>query len=820
MGTRQCIIHGHFYQPPRENPWLNTIEVQSSAAPAHDWNERVCDECYRPNAGSRMLDAHGMILGIYNNYRSLSFNFGPTLLRWLEEKHPVVVERILAADRESVARLEGHGNAIAQVYNHLIMPLASRRDQLTQIRWAKTFFKSRFGRDPEGMWLAETAINMETVYCLIEEGIRFVVLSPLQAEGYGQIDKWGNWTSAAQIPIDTRRPYRLFAHDRQWRRTQGWVDVFFFDESLSRAVSFDGVLNNSQTLADRIGFSFNPSTNDDQVCVIATDGETFGHHKAFGDMCLAFFFAKIAGERGIEPVNFGYYLSRHTPAFEVKLKNMFDTGTAWSCSHGTGRWSRDCGCQTGGKPGWNQKWRAPLRRAMETAQRHVDRAFEETLKPLVAEPWRLRDDFRIVDGTTRYTQIAGLLQEYGATEKNALANAEQVARLLQAQKYMLFSFTSCAWFFSDVGGIETVQNMRYAARAMQLGLQGTAREEAFMAFLAELKEAQSNLKGETGATLFEKQVMPELRHLEKLCFYAVCSAVLAENRIEFITIYGYIIHLNPLPGHSRGRDSNHMFLVSIINQAMGEVAEFAVFVVKEPGGHLSGHLLPSDAASQQGFDAGSVNNWTSHPACCTLRLIDLFQEMRLQMTGDFVAQIIEDGKCREWLINNMQVLVSLADLNGELPIYLLGPATYALNNQWNHTLSLLDNEGMEDAVMTNLLDLHAKIRKMNVTIDFSESVRILETHIRDEFGYLAADLTPARCDRIRYMLNIVDRFKIPVGKRQMEDTFHDLLSHQIADLYETYRRAETKPPDQKTMLLLLLSFARRMNFNTDRFQLD
>jgi alpha-amylase/alpha-mannosidase (GH57 family) len=820
MGTRHCIIHGHFYQPPRENPWLNVIEVQKSAAPAHDWNERVYDECYRPNASSRILDANGMIVGIYNNYRNLSFNIGPTLLRWLEEKHPVVVEHILAADRESVTRLDGHGNAIAQVYNHIIMPLASRRDQLTQIRWAKAFFKSRFGRDPEGMWLAETAINMETVYCLIEEGIRFIVLSPLQAEGYGQIDKWGNWTATSQQPIDTHRPYRLFAHDRQWRRMQGSVDVFFFDEPLSRAVSFDGVLNNSQTLADRIGFAFGPTVNDDQVVVIATDGETFGHHKAFGDMCLAFFFEKIAAQRGVVPVNFGYYLSRHAPAFEVKLKNMFDTGTAWSCVHGTGRWSRDCGCQTGGKTGWNQKWRTPLRRAMETAQRHVDRAFEEALKPVVDDPWKLRDDFCVVEGTTRYTQIAELLQAYGATEKNALANAQQVTRLLQAQKYMLFAFTSCAWFFSDISGIETVQNLRYAARALQLGLEGQAREEATKAYIAELQTAQSNLKGETGATIFAKQVAAEMRHLEKLSFYAVCSTILAENRTDFITIYGYIIHLSPLPGESRGRDPNRLFLVSIVNQAMGEVAEFAVLLLNDPGRHLSGHLLPAEAISKAGFDKWTPGAWSSHPLCYSLRLIDLFEEMRLQMTSGFVAQIIEDAKCREWLANNIKVLVSLADLNGELPSYLQGPATYALNNQWNHTIALLANEGMEDTVMTNLLEMHKKIEKMKVTIDFSESVAILETRVRDEFGHLALDLTPARCDRIRYMLNIIDRFEIPVSKRQMEDSFFELLTHQITELYENYRRAEVKTSDQKTMLLLLLSFARRMNFNTDRFQFE
>jgi alpha-amylase/alpha-mannosidase (GH57 family) len=817
MAKRYCIIHGHFYQPPRENPWLNVVEIQPSAAPAHDWNERVYSECYRPNGSSRILDANGMIVSIYNNYRNLSFNFGPTLFRWLEEKHPVVAHRIIDADQESATRLDGHGNALAQVYNHIIMPLASRRDQLTQIRWARAFFKSRFGRDPEGIWLAETAINMETVTCLIEEQIKFVVLSPLQAEGFGQIDRWGDWISTAQRPIDTRRPYRLFAHDRQGKRLEGYVDVFFFDEALSRAVSFEGVLNNSQTLADRIGFCYSPNTGDDEVVVIATDGETFGHHKAFGDMCLAYYFAAIARERGYEPVNFGFYLAHHQPTFEVKLKNMFDKGTAWSCSHGTGRWYQDCGCETGGKPGWNQKWRGPLRQALEALQQRIDEAYLAKLGRLVTDPWRLRDEFITIEGPSRTTQVELLLKKFGAGEMISVTDAPLVMRLLQAQKYMLFSFTSCGWFFCDITGIETVQNLQYAARAMQLGLDESDRATVCATFCDMLQSAVSNIKGETGATIFKHQVLPNLHHAEKLCFYAVCSVILSEKHNDFISIYGSMINISAVPSETRGRETLRIYLVSIVNRTTGEDLQFSACIVTEPGGHLLGHLLPFDVTTATGFDVWTLASWTSNAACRIQRLGDLFEEMRLQMSTGLVAQIVEDSKIREWLTDNVQVLVSLADLNAALPACLQGPATYAINNQWNNTLSLLNNEGMEDAVFTNLLGLWKKIQVMKLTIDFSQSVQILETRIRTEFAHLTRDLTPQRCDRIRYMLNIVDRFEIPLGKQQMEDAFYSLLSNQITVLYEEYKREKNRNSDQKTMLLLLLSFARRMNFNTDRF---
>ena len=313
---------------PRENPWINRIERQPSASPHHDWNERIYDQCYRPNAYSRLLDSKGMIVDIYNNYLSMSFNFGPTLFSWLEQFHPVTARRIIESDAESCRRFGGHGNAIAQVYNHIIMPLASRRDQFTQIRWSKHFFQKRFGRDPEGMWLAETAINMETVNCLIEENIKFVILSPSQAECFRPMQENAQWISTVSHGIDTRRTYRIFPRNRDGQRLPGHLDVFFFDEGLSKEVSFGALLKDAHILGNKLRSCYDESSVTDQVVTIATDGETFGHHKPFGDMCLAYFFKNVASKSDMVPVNFGYFLEKNPPQYEVNLKDSFGEGTA------------------------------------------------------------------------------------------------------------------------------------------------------------------------------------------------------------------------------------------------------------------------------------------------------------------------------------------------------------------------------------------------------------------------------------------------------------------------------------------------------------
>ncbi|MCY7320948.1 MAG: glycoside hydrolase, partial [Phormidesmis sp. CAN_BIN36] len=337
-------VHGHFYQPPRENPYLDAIERQPSAAPFHNWNERIHHECYRPNAFARVLNDHGDIVKIVNNFEYLSFNIGPTLMSWIERYDLEVYQRILDADRKSCDRLNGHGNAIAQAYNHMILPLANQRDKQTQIRWGKADFRSHFGRDPEGMWLAETAVDEATVTALIAEGIQFIILAPSQAQRCRPLDEPNlPWNEVGGGQIDTTRPYRCFLKKGYDRTSDpcnlesdpaSYLDIFFYDGPISRDMGFDSALSSSHNLASRLGQAVRGDHRPAQLIAVATDGETFGHHKAGTEKCLAYAFDQEFPHRGWTVTNFAHYLSLTPPTWEVELKPV----TAWSCAHGVDRW--------------------------------------------------------------------------------------------------------------------------------------------------------------------------------------------------------------------------------------------------------------------------------------------------------------------------------------------------------------------------------------------------------------------------------------------------------------------------------------------------
>lgn len=462
-------IHGHFYQPPRENPWTGLIENQPSAKPFHDWNERIASECYSPNSASRILSPNGRIVEIVNNYDFMSFNMGPTLMGWIRTNTPDTYRRIQEADKRSQERLNGHGNAIAQVYNHIIMPLASEQDKRTQIHWGIEDFKFHFGRMPEAMWLAETAINLETVVELIRAGIKFTILSPTQADSFR---KFGDtdWTGCSNTDIDTTRPYRIYPRDKEGNLVcDGYLDVFFYNPWLSSAVGFEHLLRDAGTFGKRITDAWDAKREEPQLVSIGTDGESYGHHEPFGDMCAAWLYNRYAPEHNMVPVNYGWYLEKFPPMHEVLLKNFHSEGCAWSCAHGVGRWYRDCGCSTGGGPDWNQKWRGPLRDAFNHLKKLADKIFiGEFSRYSKIDPWDARNLYI-------QTLVAPENQERRKQFiKDTLLHPdkeEEVAkamRLLEIQKFCLFSFTSCGWFFNDIEGLEPVQNMRYALRAMEL----------------------------------------------------------------------------------------------------------------------------------------------------------------------------------------------------------------------------------------------------------------------------------------------------------------------------------------------------------------
>lgn len=476
-------VHGHFYQPPRENPYLDAIERQPGAAPFHDWNERIDYECYRQNAVARIFNDRGELVGIVNNYEYLSFNIGPTLMSWLERHDAEVYQRILEADRKSCDRLNGHGNAIAQVYNHIIMPLASDRDKYTQIRWGKEDFHSRFGREPEGMWLAETAVDYTTLEALIDEGIKFIVLAPSQAERCRLMptneQPVSQWHEVGGGQIDPTRPYRCFLKTSKDKPDPRYIDIFFYDGPISRDMGFNEVLNSSHHLAGRLGLAIHGDRRQSQLISVATDGETFGHHKRDTEKCLAYAFTQEFPRRGWTVTNFAHYLSLSPPAWEVELKPV----TAWSCFHGVERWQEDCGCGGGG--GWHQKWRRPLRTALDWLRDRLIEIYDNVGSRLLRDPLLARDEYIQVIRDRSPENVDRFLARH---QTHPLTPSEQVdaLRLLEMQRHALLMYTSCGWFFDEISRVEGVQILRYAARAIELAadVASVHLEKDFVALLA------------------------------------------------------------------------------------------------------------------------------------------------------------------------------------------------------------------------------------------------------------------------------------------------------------------------------------------------
>jgi alpha-amylase/alpha-mannosidase (GH57 family) len=439
-------VHGHFYQPPRENPYLGTIERQPSAAPFHNWNERIYHECYRPNAFARVLNDRSELVGIVNNYEYLSFNIGATLMNWLEGYDKSVYHKIIEADRKSCQRLNGHGNAIAQVYNHVIMPLANERDKYTQIRWGKEDFRSHFGRDPEGMWLAETAVDYATLKALVAEGIKFIILAPSQAQRCRPLATEENpdpqWGDVGSGEIDPTRPYRCYLNGEGKANSseRPYIDIFFYDGPISNDMGFSDVLNSSHNLVARLGQAVRNDERPTQMISVATDGETFGHHKGGTEKCLAYAFSVEFAQQNWTVTNFAHYLSISPPSWEVELKSV----TAWSCCHGVARWQDDCGCGGGG--GWHQQWRRPLRESLNWLRDKLAEVYEDVGRHFFLDVWTARDEYIRVMRDRSSANVNHFLREHQAGELSEMEKVDAL-RLLEMQRHSLLMFTSCGWFF-------------------------------------------------------------------------------------------------------------------------------------------------------------------------------------------------------------------------------------------------------------------------------------------------------------------------------------------------------------------------------------
>ncbi|MGZ5477303.1 MAG: DUF3536 domain-containing protein [Thermoanaerobaculia bacterium] len=584
--TRFICIHGHFYQPPRENPWLEAVETQDSAAPYHDWNERITAECYEPNATARILDDEDLIVQIVNNYASISFNFGPTLLSWLEEQAPRTYQAVLDAESMSRELFSGHGAAIAQAYNHIILPLANDRDRRTQVRWGIRDFEFRFGRKPEGMWLPETAVDVASLEALAAEGIAFTILEPHQAMRFRAIGA-KEWTSTNGA-LDPTMPYRCTLPSGRI------INLYFYDGPISRAVAFEQLLARGENLAHRLVNAFSDSRKHVQLVNISTDGETYGHHHRYGDMALAYALHYIEEKKLTKLTNYGEFLEMHPPTHEVEIAE----NTSWSCTHGVERWRSDCGCNTGGGAGWNQRWRGPLREALDWLRDHSVAIFEQEGAKLLRDPWAARDDYIDVILHRSHDSIAALLAKHRLSPAGAPPGSTQrTLELLEMQRNAMLMYTSCGWFFNDVSGIETVQVLQYAARVMQLAerISGPSFENEF---LDRISSARSNLAERgTAREIYEREVIPTRVDLGRVAaHYAVAS--LFDNFDDDADIYCYHVSRRDFEIQKAGRARLAVGSITVRSLVTLEEGQFDFAVLHLGETELTGGVCAARTADE------------------------------------------------------------------------------------------------------------------------------------------------------------------------------------------------------------------------------
>jgi alpha-amylase/alpha-mannosidase (GH57 family) len=621
LSKRFICIHGHFYQPPRENPWLETVETQDTAAPYHDWNERICAECYATNGAARIVNGKNQITSIVNNYARISFNFGPTLLSWLKENAQRTYRMILDGERSSRKNYDGHSSAMAQVYNHMILPLASPRDRITQIRWGIADYRRHFGAVPEGMWLAETAADSASLEALALNGIRFTVLAPHQcrrirplpeSEGGGA----ANWTGTPDSSVDTTHPYLArFASGAS-------IAVFFYDGPTSRAIAFEGLLNSGEDFAARLKAGLRDSAQP-QLVHAATDGESYGHHHKYGDMALAYALQLLERDKTVKLTNYASFLDHFPPEYECEIVE----DTSWSCVHGVERWRSNCGCN-GGKPGFNQLWRAPLRQALDELRDALVPLTEREGGKLFRDVWAARNGYIevMLDRST-----ASADRFLGEHQTHVLSESERVRafELMEMQRHAQLMYTSCGWFFDDISGIETVQIIAYAAHVLQLAQQlfGARASALEPAFLARLAEAHSNVPAAgDGAQIYKKCVSTMELHLEQVAAHYAISSIFSSFGDE-TDLFCFHVRRISYQIHTSGRGRLALGRAHIASAITGRQQNFSFAVLHFGDQNITAAVkayAEDDASAFEAFAAEAAKHVQRADFPEVIRLLDRY----------------------------------------------------------------------------------------------------------------------------------------------------------------------------------------------------
>jgi alpha-amylase/alpha-mannosidase (GH57 family) len=757
MSIRYVCVHGHFYQPPRENPSLEAVELQDSAYPYHDWNARVTAESYAPNAVSRVLDADNQILKLVNNYSQISFNFGPTLLSWLKSEAKNVYDAILDADTVSQKRFSGHGSAVAQGYNHMILPLANRRDKVTQVKWGIRDFESRFGREPEGMWLPETAVDTETLEVLAENGIKFTILAPRQAKRIRPIGGV-KWEDVSGGQIDPSRAYLAELPSKKI------INLFFYDGPISQAVAFEGLLNDGKRFADRLLGGFSDNRKGVQLVHIATDGESYGHHHHYGEMALSSALNQIEESAVAKLTNYAEFLEMYPPERLVEIVD----NSSWSCAHGVERWRSNCGCNSGGH-NWNQEWRAPLRAALDWLRDKLAPIFEKELSQLLRDPWEARNDYIRVILNRSEESRASFFADHGLRE---LSEAEQVQalRLLEMQRHALLMYTSCGWFFDELSGLETVQVIHYAGRALQLAEQ-CCSENLEAQFLNQLAKAKSNLpEYGDGAKIYEKRVKPAFVDIERVAgHYAISS--LFENYGEKTRIYCYDVEREDYSLEAEGKmrlANGSARLRSEITQETEEV-DFAVL-------HLGEHNITSGVRPRDDSNGGELREklieaFSTADATAAIRILDqifgsktfslrqLFRDEQRKITNLILKESLASAAAvyRTIFESQAPLIRYLHTLSIPVPRALLSAAEIALNYQLQQSVERPDLD------IDNIHGLLKEAASTSIVLDATTLEYAIRRRIEKEASDFAANPDDAVVlARLQTTLDLIPSIPFPV----------------------------------------------------------
>lgn len=813
-------IHGHFYQPPRENPWLEAIELQDSALPFHDWNERINKECYNPNSVSKIVDSRNKILDIVNNYEHISFNFGPTLLSWMEKFAPLTYERIIKADIESVAEHGGHGNAIAQVYNHIIMPLANEHDKETQIKWGIQDFEYRFGRKPEGMWLAETAVDDDTLRLLEENGIKFTVLSPYQAL---KIRKEGSkeWQDVSWGNVDPARSYRYYIKSAPGK----FIDLFFYDGAISRSVAFDELLKDGNKFIRRIKEGVSDLRDYPQLINIATDGESYGHHTKFGDMALAYILHIKAKDEGFILTNYAEYLSNYRSDFEADIKQA----SSWSCFHGVGRWKEDCGCSTGGHPGWNQKWRKPLREALDYLRDELVKIYEtEGSKYFNKDIWEVRNNYISVILDRGSMSVEKFQQEYF----NPLLSDEDIVKameLLEIQRQALLMYTSCGWFFSEISGIETVQIMKYAARAMQLASR-FSKKDIETKFLEILAGAKSNIQEYgTGRDIFERFVKPSIITMKQIASLWAISSLYQDFEDEE-NVYCYTVKKHDYQKVEKGNSSFVVGRIEIKSRVTLKKSNLVFALMKYSSGDFHCAIKPyTDDNEFNTMKNELIKTFMLYPLTEIIRALDEYFGKEYFTLKDIfieerrkILQILLKDKLNKFARTYEEMydegkgsIYHMQSLGLTIPEEFKIAASYALSRKFN---DLIKHSGgfVDPSITQQATEINFEAKKIGVKLDKSPSNKIFSKKISQNLNRLTYGLEAQQAEVVLELFDYVEKLELEVDIAEAQNLYFAKIYSHINEILEMSKTSKRK--NDKHLVEMLLDIGEKLNINTDFYR--